>query len=148
MDLNLSDFFSTFKVSSQGLSAEKRQLAITAENIANANTTRTEEGTPYRRKHLVREMISQRQHFTNALRNASLQMKTSSGGHLLGLGARPDRLAATVSKATAATGCGGAALPDKSRDQRAVLCDLQHAAAPRLGPGNPGRSLRETSVPG
>ena len=82
MDLNLSDFFSTFKVSSQGLSAEKRQLAITAENIANANTTRTEEGTPYRRKHLVREMISQRQHFTNALRNASLQMKTSSGGHL------------------------------------------------------------------
>lgn len=83
MNLNITDFFSTFNISSQGLSAEKRQLAVTAENIANANTTRTDEGGAYRRKSLVREMISGRHHFTSALRNASLRMKTSSGGHFV-----------------------------------------------------------------
>ena len=49
MSINVSDFFSTFKISSSALSAEKRQLAVTAENIANASTTRTAEGTAYRR---------------------------------------------------------------------------------------------------
>lgn len=82
MSINISDFFSTFKISSAGLSAEKRQLAVTAENIANASTTRTEQGSAYRRKHLVREMISGRLPFSNELKNASLRLKTSNGNHI------------------------------------------------------------------
>lgn len=97
MGLNRIDFFSTFKISSEGLSAEKRKLAITAENIANANTTRTDEGIAYRRKSLVREMISRRHHFTNALKNATLQMRTSSGGHLAGSNYEPMRVNRTGS---------------------------------------------------
>jgi len=72
MSTNIADFFSTFRISSQGLAAEKQQLAVTAENIANANTTRTLEGDAYKRKEVVREMIS---------RNATLQLGTSDQSH-------------------------------------------------------------------
>lgn len=84
MSINVSSFFSTFKISSSALSAEKRQLSVTAENIANASTTRTAEGTAYRRKHLVREMISRRLPFSNELKNAGLRLRTSSGHHIAG----------------------------------------------------------------
>ena len=97
MSLNISDFFSTFRISSKGLDAENRQLAITAENIANANTTRTAEGTPYKRKSLVREMISNRHHFTSALNNAMLKMRTSNGAHFVESNYDPRRVNQTGS---------------------------------------------------
>ena len=81
MSTNIADFFSTFRISSQGLAAEKQQLAVTAENIANANTTRTLEGDAYKRKEVVREMISRRHLFRNELRNATLQLGTSDQSH-------------------------------------------------------------------
>ncbi|MFQ5649096.1 MAG: flagellar basal body rod protein FlgC [bacterium] len=81
MNTRISDFFSTFRISSVGLTAEKKQLAVTAENIANANTTRTLAGTPYKRKEVVREMISPRRHFASELRNATLRLQTSHRAH-------------------------------------------------------------------
>ena len=42
--------FSAFDISATGLSAQRYRMDIIAENVANANTTRTEDGTPYRRK--------------------------------------------------------------------------------------------------
>jgi len=42
--------FDTFKISASGLTAEKMRMDTVASNIANATTTRTEEGGPYRRK--------------------------------------------------------------------------------------------------
>lgn len=77
----VSNFFSTFKISSSALSSEKRRLAVTAENIANAETTRTEDGTPYKRKELVRETVSRRRLFNSALENARLQLQTSTPAH-------------------------------------------------------------------
>ncbi len=82
MSLNISSFFSTFKTSAGALSNEKRQLAITAENIANAETTRTVDGKVYRRKQLVRENVSHRRPFSHELKNASLKLKTSNASHL------------------------------------------------------------------
>lgn len=38
------------QVSASGLSAERTRLHTTSQNIANARTTRTEEGGPYKRK--------------------------------------------------------------------------------------------------
>lgn len=81
MGMNIGDFFSTFRISSVGLAAEKKQLAVTAENIANANTTRTLEGTAYKRKEMVREMVSHRHPFADVLRNASLRLNTSRQAH-------------------------------------------------------------------
>lgn len=42
--------FNTFKISASGLTAEKLRMDTIASNIANATTTRTEEGGPYKRK--------------------------------------------------------------------------------------------------
>jgi flagellar basal-body rod protein FlgC len=80
--MKISDFFSTFNISASGLSAEKRRLAITAENIANANTTRTAEGTAYKRKVMIQEVLSERSHFMDSLRRAEVNLKTSQSGHL------------------------------------------------------------------
>ena len=43
-------FFNSINVSASGLTAERLRMDLISENIANANTTRTASGTPYRRK--------------------------------------------------------------------------------------------------
>lgn len=42
--------FQAFDISASGMTAERFRTDIIAQNIANVNTTRTEDGTPYRRK--------------------------------------------------------------------------------------------------
>ncbi|MCR5720475.1 MAG: flagellar basal body rod protein FlgC [Lachnospiraceae bacterium] len=42
--------FSAFNISASGLTAQRYRMDIISENVANANTTRTEDGTPYVRK--------------------------------------------------------------------------------------------------
>jgi flagellar basal-body rod protein FlgC len=42
--------FQAFDISASGMTAERFRIDTIAENIANVNTTRTEDGTPYRRK--------------------------------------------------------------------------------------------------
>lgn len=42
--------FSSFNINSSGLTAQRYRMDIISQNIANANTTRTADGTPYRRK--------------------------------------------------------------------------------------------------
>jgi flagellar basal-body rod protein FlgC len=47
--------FSSFEISASGLSAERLRMDVTANNIANVETTRTPEGGPYRREMVVFE---------------------------------------------------------------------------------------------
>ncbi|MBI5559357.1 MAG: flagellar basal body rod protein FlgC [Deltaproteobacteria bacterium] len=47
------DILTAFKISGSGLTAERARLNVTAMNLANANTTRTMEGGPYRAKSVV-----------------------------------------------------------------------------------------------
>ncbi|MBR6159802.1 MAG: flagellar basal body rod protein FlgC [Lachnospiraceae bacterium] len=42
--------FKSFGVNASGMTSERFRMDIISQNVANANTTRTEEGTPYRRK--------------------------------------------------------------------------------------------------
>lgn len=42
--------FSAFNVNASGLTAQRYRMDIISQNVANARTTRTEDGTPYRRK--------------------------------------------------------------------------------------------------
>ncbi|MBX3228843.1 MAG: flagellar basal body rod protein FlgC [Labilithrix sp.] len=46
---NHAGVFSAMEVAASGLSAERSRMNITAGNLANARTTRTEEGGPYKR---------------------------------------------------------------------------------------------------
>lgn len=50
-------FFDSMNISSSALSAERFRMDVIAENIANKNTTRTENGEPYRRKVVTFEQI-------------------------------------------------------------------------------------------
>ena len=50
-------FFSGMRVSATGLTAERVRMDVIAENLANARTTRTPEGGPYRRKVVLFEPI-------------------------------------------------------------------------------------------
>lgn len=42
--------FSSFDINASGMTAQRYRMDIISENVANADTTRTEDGTPYRRK--------------------------------------------------------------------------------------------------
>ena len=42
--------FDSFSINASGLTAERYRMDVIAENIANSETTRTEDGTPYVRK--------------------------------------------------------------------------------------------------
>lgn len=47
------DFLTSLRVSASALEANKKRLATISSNIANAQTTRTVEGGPYRKKEVV-----------------------------------------------------------------------------------------------
>ncbi|MFA9461514.1 flagellar basal body rod protein FlgC [Thiohalorhabdus methylotrophus] len=47
------DLFSAMRVGGSGLAAQRVRLNLAAENLANANTTQTPEGGPYRAKRVV-----------------------------------------------------------------------------------------------
>ena len=52
--------FSSINTASTGLSAERMRLDVISDNIANANTTRTADGGPYRRSRVVfRPVVNQ-----------------------------------------------------------------------------------------
>lgn len=42
--------FSAFNINASGMTAQRLRMDVISENVANANTTRTEDGTPYVRK--------------------------------------------------------------------------------------------------
>ncbi len=45
--------FSTINTAATGLTAQRTRLDVIAENIANVNSTRTEQGGPFRRKRVI-----------------------------------------------------------------------------------------------
>lgn len=50
--------YSSLDISASGLAAQRRRVEVLAQNIANAETTRTPEGGPYRRRQIVFEAQS------------------------------------------------------------------------------------------
>lgn len=52
-------FFTGMRICASGLSAERQRMDIIAENLANARTTRTPDGGPYRRKVILFEPLLQ-----------------------------------------------------------------------------------------
>jgi flagellar basal-body rod protein FlgC len=47
------DFLVSFKICSSGLAAQRARMDVITSNLANAETTRTPEGGPYRKKTIV-----------------------------------------------------------------------------------------------
>ncbi len=70
--------FSSMNVSATGMTAQRLRMDTISENIANVNTTRGENGEPYRRKSVVFEEITQNNSFKSML-NSYLN-DSSAGG--------------------------------------------------------------------
>ena len=65
------DFFTSMNVSATALSAERTRMNLISSNLANANTTRTAEGGPYKRKDAVFMADAQVESFGDMLQKAS-----------------------------------------------------------------------------
>lgn len=71
-----------FNVSGKGLSVQRKRMNIIAENIANAESTRTSDGKPYSRKFLVVNKISDSASGKINMNTGNMPLKTSSGNHI------------------------------------------------------------------
>ena len=63
-------FLNSIDVSASGLTAQRLRLDIISQNIANVNTTRTEDGGPYRRKAVIFEEKREKHPFADILSNS------------------------------------------------------------------------------
>ena len=62
--------FQALDIAGSALSAERVRMDVTAENLANAQTTRTENGQPYRRQEVVLRQIGTPSEFDEKLAGA------------------------------------------------------------------------------
>ena len=60
-------FLSTINIIGSGLTAQHLRLDVISENVTNINTTRTEEGGPYRRKVVVFQAMDGRETFRDVM---------------------------------------------------------------------------------
>ena len=66
-------FFSTFDTAASGMRAEQFRMDLISENIANAHTSKTADGTPYRRKMAVAS-AEQKAQFDSEFSSASFDV--------------------------------------------------------------------------
>ncbi len=76
--------FNTLDVSASGLAAQRRRVEVLAQNIANAETTRTAEGGPYRRRQVVFEAQAG-ESFAAALAAAGEEVVPAGGVRIAGV---------------------------------------------------------------
>src|SRR5688572_20052425 len=63
------DFFSSMRVSATGLDAQTKRMNTISSNVANAETTRSPDGGPYKRKDPVLAATTDRESFGEILQN-------------------------------------------------------------------------------
>ena len=71
------DFFTSMAVSSSALTAERTRMNLIANNLANASSTRTTEGGPYKRQDAVFAAVPPQQSFAGTLNRLN---STPGGG--------------------------------------------------------------------
>lgn len=64
------DLIKTIDIAAGGMTAQRTRLNVISMNLANANTTRTEDGSPYRRKTVVFQAVQAENPFPRQLRDA------------------------------------------------------------------------------
>ncbi len=73
-----SDFFSAMSISARGMSAQRERMDTVAQNIANADSTRTARGGPYRRRQVVFEAVKPEQSFDTVFRSTMQRSEVRS----------------------------------------------------------------------
>jgi len=77
----MSELFSALRISGSGMAVQRLKLNTTAENIANAETTRTPDGGPYRRKEVAVSAKDRPVNFSGEFRNARVRLANTDIRH-------------------------------------------------------------------
>ncbi len=91
--------FGAIKISASGLRGQRTKMDVVARNLANAETTRTEDGTPYRRQRAIFEQVlgeKVQRHNTALGRPGNSQLNTTHRAHMSGLAPSPGETAGGV----------------------------------------------------
>jgi len=84
--------FSAIKISGSGLRGQRTKMDVVASNLANAETTRTADGTPYRRQRAIfKQMLGERiqRHHGTMGRNPAEDMVRTDPRHMTSPATRP-----------------------------------------------------------
>jgi flagellar basal-body rod protein FlgC len=79
----IDEFFSSLQTSASGLAANRRWMDTIAENLANAKTTRTEEGGPYRRKVTTFKEVQETLLRNRDSRERKIDIQKTHKGHMV-----------------------------------------------------------------
>jgi flagellar basal-body rod protein FlgC len=80
--------FTSMNISASGLTAQRKRMNAVAENIANADTTRTKDGTPYQRQYVTFH-TAQSNAFSSSLpaaQSSIVPLASTSDGIAIGAG--------------------------------------------------------------
>jgi len=84
--------FDTLDISATGLSAQRRKLTAIASNIANVDTTRTDEGGPYKRRRVVMLEAPELTKFSTLLEQHKSRLRRSEEQHMMEGEPRPGEI--------------------------------------------------------
>lgn len=72
------------QLSARGLTIQRRKMNVVAENLANAETTKTADGGPYQRKRITVREAKEPGNFDSFLRQADTPLARTNPAHRLG----------------------------------------------------------------
>ena len=81
--------FDSLDISSSGLSVQRRKLTAIASNLANVDTTRTDEGGPYKRRRVVMLEARKMSKFTTMLTEEQNRLRRTEDKHRPEMEPRP-----------------------------------------------------------
>lgn len=84
--------FDTLDISITGLSAQRRKMTSIASNIANVDTTRTDEGGPYKRRRIVMLEAPKLSKFSTMLEQTRSRLIRTDKDHMIEGEPRPDEI--------------------------------------------------------
>ena len=84
--------FDTIDISATGLSAQRRKLTAIASNIANVDTTRTDEGGPYKRRRVVMLEAPKMTKFSSMLEEQKSRLTRTNFKHMTESPPRPNEI--------------------------------------------------------
>ena len=80
--MGIRKILSAFDISAMGMKVQRKKMDAIASNLANMETTRTENGEPYRRKIVTVEQGARRGTFRQILARANLKLHVSNPRHI------------------------------------------------------------------
>lgn len=80
--MRIKSLFTTMDISAQGLSVQRTKMNVIAENIANAETTKTENGDPYRRNIVQQQAGSKERKFIDYYKPNTINMTETKNVHM------------------------------------------------------------------